>query len=474
MGFETFTPKILGMYYSDSGNVYNNSRTNLFVSNEMNGYVPILDLIEIKKNEDLRFVDGKNVENEIVTYNKLTNSRNLDQRTIKTRKIDVTPNDLYLGAVRLLLNFSDHYVTANLPGEFRKTYAPLESTKLENYKGKIFLIEIHTFNTPQFIRDVTGCTNYLETLLNKFKLTTSNNLQEIKMLLEYINSHWLSSNYFEVKETTSTIKIATMIEVDQIFLIKDLKKEVYITNKDVTLSLHTIIETSEHPDTMNVLINQRETQDYLKSNSFICYIVDNENLISDRYINIAGSVRKIQKIKNATMVNGLYIITTDENAKPHTEIICGLDKIDENQYVFRTVEEANTGADIKNKYKQELEKSRHDLELERISRSNESLELKTKHEREINDLKLKYQERTDALKKEMETFKALKDRESIESKTSYDDYKYRMDTRHLGTKTNYEERKFERDNTIETLKTVGAVVGLVAGGMVFYSKLMKS
>ena len=67
MGFETITPKILGMYYSDSGNVYNNSRTNLFVANEMNGYVPILDLIEIKKNEDLRFVDGKNVENEIVT-----------------------------------------------------------------------------------------------------------------------------------------------------------------------------------------------------------------------------------------------------------------------------------------------------------------------------------------------------------------------------------------------------------------------
>lgn len=174
------------------------------------------------------------------------------------------------------------------------------------------------------------------------------------------------------------------------------------------------------------------------------------------------------------MVNGLYIITTDENAKPHTEIICGLDKIDENQYVYRTVEEANTGADIKNKYKQELEKSRHELELERISRSNESLELKTKHEREINELKLQYQERTDAVKKEMETFKSLKERESIQTKTSYDDYKYRMDTRHLDTKTHYEERKFERDNTIETLKTMGAVAGLVAGGMMFYNKLTKS
>ena len=74
----------------------------------------------------------------------------------------------------------------------------------------------------------------------------------------------------------------------------------------------------------------------------------------------------------------------------------------------------------------------------------------------------------------METFKSLKERESIQTKTSYDDYKYRMDTRHLDTKTHYEERKFERDNTIETLKTMGAVAGLVAGGMMFYNKLMKS
>ena len=49
-----------------------------------------------------------------------------------------------------------------------------------------------------------------------------------------------------------------------------------------------------------------------------------------------------------------------------------------------------------------------------------------------------------------------------------------MDTRQLDTKSHYEERKFERDNTIETLKTVGAVVGLIAGGMVFYNKMSKS
>lgn len=473
MAYLTPEPKILGMYFSDSGNVYNNNRTNLFVANEMNGYVPVLDLIEITKNEDLRLVDGKNVDNELVTYNKLTSSRKLDDKAIRHKKLDVTANDLYVGPVRLFLNFSNYHVSLNSRGEFRKTYSPLESSKMENFKGKMFIVDLHTFNTPQFIRDVAGVSNYFETLMAKFKMTTNKSLTEVKAMLQYMNDHWLSANYFEVKETTSTIKIATMVEIDEAELVKDNKKEVYLLNRDLLVSLQNIVEMGEHPDTMNVLIHQRETQNYLKNNSFVCYIVDNENLISDRYINIAGSVRKIQKTKNSSMVNGLYIITTDSDGKPHSEIICSLDKLDENQYVYKTVEEANVGADIKNRYKDELEQSRNELELEKINRHNESLELKARYEALVRDLTVKHEEKMNQLRREMDSFKAEKEKAAIETKSRYDDFKYDIDARHLYTKFRYEEGKFERDTTIETLKTLGAVAGLVAGGMVLYGKMTK-
>ena len=56
-------------------------------------------------------------------------------------------------------------------------------------------------------------------------------------------------------------------------------------------------------------------------------------------------------------------------------------------------------------------------------------------------------------------------------KTQYERERHMYDLRMHDNKTRYEESKYKKDAFVETLKTVGAVAGVAAAGILLYKKL---
>ena len=88
-------PRIVGMYLSEYGNIYNDMNKRTFINkDEFAGYIPVLNLFSINSNEDVKFADGLNKDNEIVSYNRAISSQKLGPTIARKKKLDVTHNDL--------------------------------------------------------------------------------------------------------------------------------------------------------------------------------------------------------------------------------------------------------------------------------------------------------------------------------------------------------------------------------------------
>lgn len=479
-------PKILGMYLSDNKSLYNNidGTQNSFFTNEGINYLPVLDLFDIKSNEDIILVDGKNRDKELSTYNRHISSKNLDLATTKAKRIDITQNDILLGPVDIVLNLTGCDISISLSNEYRKSYRPIESDPLSPYYGKLLLLSVQSFNNPKMIHNTFGINNYFESLLDRYKSRCNTQYEEMIDILTYLNDMWSTLKLKARMEEGSCIKVVTLIDLDVNEMLQGNNRLAYIRKKNMYAILDNIVNMPYHPGT-DAVFNTGDIKGYLKNNSFVCYIVDNDDRISDRYINIAGSVLKIMKIKNPTLVNGLYIIRTNNNGSSTSDIICRLEDIDTNQYVFKSIEEALEGADIRSQYKDNLEKTKQELEALRLEKANESLMLKSEFERKGLEIKIDYEKRfkeqtlayereIQEMKKALETTKVIHEENTLKNKSDFEYFKYDLDRKGLDTKSRYEENKYQRDSTLETIKTVGSVVGLLAGGFVLYNKLSKS
>ena len=93
--------------------------------------------------------------------------------------------------------------------------------------------------------------------------------------------------------------------------------------------------------------------------------------------------------------------------------------------------------------------------------------LKLQYEEEDRKRKARHEETMLQLKRDSESAK----RQTEDHKFNYERNRYQMDNLSLYSKREYEVGKYERDSTIETIKTVGGIVGLLAGGVVLYGKL---
>lgn len=474
MKFITPRHKIVGMYLSDFGDVYNNTSKRSFITDEFSNYIPIFNLFNLNNQEEIRFADGANKNNEIVTYNKNTSSQRLSSGVIRSKKIDVTANDLILGPVNLFLNFTRYNITTVVGGEYQKTFLPIENDKLDCFKGKVIVLTINTFNNPKLIQDITGYTNYLETLIEKYKHKSNPDLEEYKDVITYIHEKWRDTKVMDAMSISNSIKVVTLIEIDESSLILENDKTIFVPNRNLVVSLENIVEVKEHPNTSSNILGNKDNLNILKSNSITCYIVDNEDLISDRFINVAGVVKKINKIKNHNLVNGLYLIQIDAQNKTNSEIICKLEDLDDNQYVFKSVEEANVGADKRNQYKDSIESMRNELEVLRLDKANESIRLKAHYDELMRKQNMDHEVAINALKLKIDEHKLHAEKQSTETKSQYEDKKYKLETKGNRRKAKYEKERYERDTVIETLKTIGAIAGLAAGGFVLYSKLNRN
>lgn len=472
--------RVIGMYLADNGNVYFNGDKNAkttFITSEFSNYVPILEMLNIDHRKEVVFANGVNKNEEVVTYNKAISGRSFNDAVIRQGKIDVTANDLFVGPITLFLNFTSHNLTVVTNKEFRKTFAPIENDHLDDFKGKIVVLNLHTLNTPKSIQNITGITNYLETLQDKFKNRDAPNIDEMREVVKYASDKWGETKFFTAMAQSNSMKVATMVELSEAEFIKDKADSLYLMHQDLVITLENIVEAVEHPATSNAILTNRDLQREIRHNSFTCYIVDSEDKIGDRYINIAGSVKRINKVKDHNRANGLYIISTDLEGKVRNELACKLEELDGNKYVYKSIEEANIGADMRVQYRDNIETTRTELEVTKLERANENIERSSDLEQMRAEIKLvtdlvKSQGEVLSLaeKRKLERFKTDDEVRGIYAKRDFESFRYDVDRRERSAKLNYEDKKYERDSFVEGLKTVGALAGVAATGFLLYGK----
>ena len=150
-------PKVVGMYLSDHGTVYNNNempvgKCHSTINPAVSKYIPIFDGIQLKMESGIKFCDLEDQRNEIEVYDRnVSTNKALSSLTVKQKKIDITANDLHLGPVELLLNFTGLRVSIVSKSGMRKTFLPLSTERFGEFKGKLVIMAIHSINSPQMI-----------------------------------------------------------------------------------------------------------------------------------------------------------------------------------------------------------------------------------------------------------------------------------------------------------------------------------
>ena len=494
--------KVIGMYLSDHGNVYlngDNTAKTTFITSEFNSYIPILNLIEVNHRQELTFANGVNKNEEIVTYNRGVSGRGFSDAVIRKNKLDVSVNDLFVGPITIFLNFTNYNLTVVTDKEFRKTFVPIENTHLEEFRGKMVIVNLHTLNTPKNIQNITGCTNYLETLQERFKNRNAPNIDEMQEVIKYAADKWGEAKFLAAMSQSNSIKVATVVEVCETEFIKDKNDSLFLRHQDLVITLDNIVEAIDHPATTNAVLSNRELTTDIRKNSFTCYLVDNDDKIADRYVNIAGVVKKLAKLKDHNLVDGLYMITVDHEGKVHNDSISKLEELDANKYVYKSAEEANIGADLRVQYRDNVEVARTEMEVNKIDKLNDNIETKALFDVLTRDAELRRQEHaaemervrnevkllTDLLKanderqtiqekRSLSRFQNDDDVRAIVAKRDFESFRYDIDRRQMSNKIDYESIKYERDTFVEGLKTMSAVAGLAATGYLIYSKLGKA
>lgn len=497
---------VISVYLSDQANLFPDRGvyTTWFTVNEKNfNQFPVMDLFKFNEKEDIYFTDGLSISNNIPVRRVPDN--NMLTEITNTRKPQIRPcgNDLLISPVTIALNFTPTPVTFVEQNGFRKTIRPISGRNFTAYSGNLYIFTLYSFNSIDDIEKLTEHGNYISELLERQDRFGLNEYKEVKSCLEEIKILLLSKDFKKtVADHGGTYKVVTSMRINDSILDDHGEKGIYVRSKKLLISRKDIVRTDNNPSG-SCSLSTIDMKQILNSNSFSCYINDPDDKITDRYISVAGKVIKVSRVKNKDMPTGIYAIYTNEKSQPEIELVFGLDKIDECEFIFRTREEAIAGADKKGMQEERLmlERNKHELEknrseIERLAEEKAMREAKLKYELEklqaeeslrkidaeyklrlnaatieANEQKLRHDKELAELKRKMEEDSAKANEESMNFKTQYERERHMYDLRMHDNKTRYEESKYKKDAFVETLKTVGAVAGVAAAGILLYKKL---
>jgi hypothetical protein len=197
------------------------------------------------------------------------------------------------------------------------------------------------------------------------------------------------------------------------------------------------------------------------------YIIDNDDVLSDRYHNLYGETVKVPKFKsNNGIMNGLYIVTIQDDFSIKVDTYYKIEEIDSVNFIYKTKEEAETGANkldlLNNELKEKELAMQHNLIIAKENYEKTIHNLKLENEKIKSEYEIKAKE--DELK--FNEIKRKLEQMSISDKIYYDRNHYKI-------KNDYEEESYRRDSFIESLKTVAALSGIVTTGFLLYRQLTK-
>lgn len=177
----------------------------------------------------------------------------------------------------------------------------------------------------------------------------------------------------------------------------------------------------------------------------------------------------------------MYITTVDGQKSLGADAFIPLADIDSCRYIYKSHEEALEGADVRQQAQQHHELSKLEMNVEAAQLQQQALKMRHQFEEQIRNLEMDAKRRQmeqDAYIRDMETrhqealrnFKIQEEANKFQTNSE----KFRFDLIGMENKHKYEVAKYDRDTTIETLKTVGSVAGLLAGGYVLIKQLSKN
>lgn len=441
----------------------------VYQGDHYNFYHPIISSIEFKPTTDIKMVHATDVCNNIDTFDANASNKRLNQRVREEKKIDVTMGDIMGNPFQAILNFTDFDLVSYNSLNFPTLLPPLETKALkEMYRGRVVIMSVYSLPTPANVMSVTGTDhNYLDFTLRQYRNRTNISIKTKNLIniYEFANKCWMNLSTMDRDYTANSIKIVTFSCIHQDMFINQKSTEegknyqdLYVQDYDLLFTKDSILNYKINPS-MNKSLDSNVLKNIVLHGSKYIYIVDRENTIGDRYINIHGEVRKIPRLAKhecGYQSDGLYTGTYDSNNGVIPDAITNLSEINNLDFIYTTVEEAKHGANKSELFNQQLNEQRQRYEAERLQQEAEINRLKNLgHKQEV----------------EFQTFKRDLESKTMREKNEYDTKGYGMKSYFDERKYQYEDISYQRESYIETLKTIASVSGVIATGYLIYSKL---
>lgn len=472
-----------GIYLPDDDNSYRGG-VKFKKTSGMSKYIPIWNEVKLSLGSDIVLTDGANKYEEVSTYNRHSTTKFLLDSKVKENRIDVTHNDLMIGPVKFLFNFTLKDISLKDENGLVKTFSPIVNNKMEEFYGKVVIFEITPINLPQTVRQRTGVENYLLSMSNLYHKSGNKKLIKTAKMYDFISEHYreeLENNPNDPK--ANSIKVVSMIALEGLDIETLSREDIYLSEWDLVLSYKNISEMSDNPKASLGGLDPSEMNLVIKENSIVTYINDPDNELSDRYISVIGKVIKVPVIKSPHKAKGFYIVMPEEGDS-HGHVYT-LDGIKDSKYIHKSKEEALTGADLNELYKKENDRLKSELDREKIESERERSILQIEHDKTL----LKLREDLERIKQEtaleqheLNLERARTDSELNVNKNESEALKEVMKAINEGNKQRWEEKgharkdvyeakKYERDNSLETLKTMAGIAAVVTTGILLYRKL---
>lgn len=242
-------------------------------------------------------------------------------------------------------------------------------------------------------------------------------LEQVRMFVDTVkvfNNDEIEIIKSSFRDSTGNIYHGFVIIVDTKYPLSAFRENntcLYCVKRDVVVSTKDINNASAHPADVDSVVGDEMLlvkQNNITDDDFVLRleIVDNNDLIGDRYTYSLGEVRKIKAKKDSSKISGIYYhkVVKDIFAINKCTIVTEVYDIKEAEEkfgLFTSRSEAQEGGDLKEARKKEILDLQHKLEL--MKKAHE----KEKHEQDVKDFE--QERRNKLLQQEIEDEKMKND-----------------------------------------------------------------
>ena len=360
---------------------------------------------------------------------------------------------------------------------YRNGFKVLINSERQSYQGEEVVIIANTYVLPP-TRQLSDTRVYHDFLANNNSTEPLAQISDAFNFSNQLNSnddikfgaYYHRANSVEILNGTRYNEFTTEIEIK-----KGIKT--YVDTEDVLIcfNINKNFTNNKHPLSLETYTIEK-MREYFKSVNGVSInfeIVDNDNFVSHRYLNLTGDVYELVPVADKTRKNGVYVTVVDHHKKTNNEPVTyyTLEAAGEKIGLAKTIEEALTKGNSKELLELSILEAKEKIaekEIE-LSRFKQESEFKITEQRRIlaeTEAELK------KVKLETDIIKASYDKEltelksKLESKTLLEKSEY--DTRARERDDYYDSRSHSRKDTSELLKIVPAVISVVALGFAIF------